>query len=72
MIDAIRTVLDSLAGAHSLDLVYDDFDWSCRLYTEVGAMMPEDGLDQLAPYGAILLGAVGWPGVPDHVSLWAC
>jgi len=33
-------------------------------------MMPEDGLDQLRKFSAIFLGAVGFPGVPDHVSLW--
>ena len=33
-------------------------------------MMPEDGIEQLRPHDAILLGAVGYPGVPDHVSLW--
>ena len=32
--------------------------------------MPEDGLEQLRPFDAILLGAVGAPEVPDHVSLW--
>ena len=31
--------------------------------------MPEDGIDQLRGFDAILLGAVGFPGVPDHVSL---
>jgi tartrate dehydrogenase/decarboxylase/D-malate dehydrogenase len=33
-------------------------------------MMPADGIDQLREADAILLGAVGYPGVPDHVSLW--
>jgi tartrate dehydrogenase/decarboxylase/D-malate dehydrogenase len=33
-------------------------------------MMPEDGLEQLRPYDAVFLGAVGYPSVPDHVSLW--
>jgi tartrate dehydrogenase/decarboxylase/D-malate dehydrogenase len=33
-------------------------------------MMPPDGIEQLRSFDAILLGAVGWPGVPDHVSLW--
>jgi tartrate dehydrogenase/decarboxylase/D-malate dehydrogenase len=33
-------------------------------------MMPEDGLEQLRKFEAIFLGAVGFPGVPDHVSLW--
>ena len=33
-------------------------------------MMPEDGMSQLRDHDAIFLGAVGYPGVPDHVSLW--
>src|SRR5437016_9156997 len=33
-------------------------------------MMPADGLDQLRRFDAIYLGAVGFPGVPDHISLW--
>jgi tartrate dehydrogenase/decarboxylase/D-malate dehydrogenase len=33
-------------------------------------MMPADSLEQIAKHDAIYLGAVGWPGVPDHVSLW--
>src|SRR5437762_10894595 len=33
-------------------------------------MMPPDGLDQLRPFDAIYLGAVGRPDVPDHISLW--
>jgi tartrate dehydrogenase/decarboxylase/D-malate dehydrogenase len=32
-------------------------------------MMPEDGLEQLRPFDAILLGAIGHPTVPDHISL---
>ncbi|WP_306212738.1 tartrate dehydrogenase [Actinoplanes sp. RD1] len=67
---AAREVLGAVAGKHDLDLSYDDFDWSCRRYAEHGAMMPADGLETLRRYDAILLGAVGWPGVPDHVSLW--
>src|SRR6202051_4680644 len=33
-------------------------------------MMPEDGIAQLTPFDAVYLGAVGYPGVPDHISLW--
>jgi tartrate dehydrogenase/decarboxylase / D-malate dehydrogenase len=47
-----------------------DYPWSCQYYLETGRMMPEDGLSQLADSDAIFLGAVGYPGVPDHVSLW--
>ncbi len=70
VVSATRRVLDVVSEKHGVDLSYDEFDWSCRRYAETGAMMPDDGLDQLSSYDAILLGAVGWPGVPDHVSLW--
>ena len=33
-------------------------------------MMPEDGPEQLADFDGIFLGAVGYPGVADHISLW--
>ena len=32
--------------------------------------MAEDGIEQLKKFDAIFLGAVGAPGVPDHISLW--
>ncbi|HET7028797.1 MAG TPA: tartrate dehydrogenase [Candidatus Limnocylindrales bacterium] len=47
-----------------------EFPWSCEHYLATGSMMPADGLAQLADSDAIYLGAVGFPGVPDHVSLW--
>jgi tartrate dehydrogenase/decarboxylase / D-malate dehydrogenase len=47
-----------------------EYPWSCEYYLATGRMMPEDGLSQLADSDAIYLGAVGFPGVPDHVSLW--
>lgn len=60
-------VLDELSG---VDLILSEYDWSCQRYTDTGVMMPEGGLETLAKHDAVLLGAVGWPGVPDHVSLW--
>jgi tartrate dehydrogenase/decarboxylase/D-malate dehydrogenase len=54
----------------SLKLSFTEFPWGCEYYLEHGRMMPEDGLEALADYDAIYLGAVGWPTVPDHVSLW--
>jgi tartrate dehydrogenase/decarboxylase/D-malate dehydrogenase len=47
-----------------------DHPWSCEYYLQTGVMMPPDGLSQLADSDAIYLGAVGFPGVPDHISLW--
>ncbi len=63
-------VLEAAARRFGFALRFDEYDWSCARYQRTGAMMPEDGLDQLRGADAIYLGAVGWPGVPDHVSLW--
>src|SRR5207249_7830669 len=62
--------LEAAAQRYSFALEWHEFDWSCETYVKTGRMMPEDGLDQLRPYDAVFLGAVGYPGVPDHVSLW--
>lgn len=70
VIVAARSVLDAVCRRHSISLEYTEFDWSCERYVNEGAMMPDDGLETLRGFDAILLGAVGWPGVPDHVSLW--
>ena len=70
VIDAARAVLDAVMARHGTELGYESFDWSCERYLREGAMMPADGLETLRGFDAVLLGAVGWPGVPDHVSLW--
>ena len=70
VIDSARAALDAVCARHGIQLSYTEFDWSCERYARHGAMMPADGLEQLRAFDAILLGAVGWPGVPDHVSLW--
>jgi tartrate dehydrogenase/decarboxylase/D-malate dehydrogenase len=65
------SVLEAVAQVHGgLRFRFDAFPWSCAYYLQYGRMMPEDGLDILKGYDAIYLGAVGFPGVPDHVSLW--
>ncbi len=63
-------VLDAAARRFGFDLTLDHFDWSCERYQTQGAMMPPDGIDRLRDADSIFLGAVGWPGVPDHISLW--
>jgi tartrate dehydrogenase/decarboxylase/D-malate dehydrogenase len=67
--EAIR-VLDAAARRFDLGFTWDHFDWSCEHFQRHGRMMPEGGLDTIRRHDAILLGAVGFPGVPDHVSLW--
>ena len=63
-------VLDAAGRRFGFDLQWHEFDWSCERYAKTGSMMPADGLEQLGAHDAIFLGAVGFPGVPDHVSLW--
>ena len=66
---AIR-VLEAAGRKFDFACTWDEKDWSCERFHKEGAMMPDDGLDQIKDHDAILLGAVGYPGVPDHVSLW--
>ena len=53
----------------NLDFAYEYFPWGCEYYLKNGKMMDEDGIEKLAAFDAIFLGAVGYPGVPDHISL---
>lgn len=63
-------VLEALAKQFGFEVECTEFPYSCTYYLEHGKMMPEDGIEQLTPFDAILLGAVGDPAVADHVSLW--
>ena len=63
-------VLEAAGRRFGFELEWTHYDWSCERYAKTGSMMPADGLDQLRRSEAIFLGAVGFPGVPDHVSLW--
>jgi len=58
--------------ALGLPLEFEEFPWGCDYYARTGHMMPEDALATLARFDAVYLGAIGWPTVPDHVSLWGC
>ena len=69
MPEAIR-VLEAAGSKFDFACTWDEKDWSCERFHKKGARMPEDGLDQIKDHNAILLGAVGFPGVADHVSLW--
>ena len=63
-------VLAHLHGGFHLDV--QQFDWGTERYLREGAMMPKDGLTVLEREGfdGILLGPIGDPRVPDHLTLW--
>ena len=72
VVAAGRRVLDSLASASNgrFAFSWEEFDWGSEYYARTGRMMAEDGLETLKDFDAIYFGAVGWPTVPDHISLW--
>jgi tartrate dehydrogenase/decarboxylase/D-malate dehydrogenase len=61
-----RKTVDTLG----LDLSWHDLPWGTAHFREHGVMMPPDALEVVRRYDAVLLGAVGDPSVPDHVTLW--
>lgn len=63
-------ILEALAGIAGFEVNLTSYPYSCEYYSQHGRMMAEDGLERLREHDAIFLGAVGYPGVPDHVSLW--
>lgn len=64
---AVRVLEAAAQGLVGLE--FAPFDWGSEYLLRHGRMMPEDGLEQLRPFDAIFLGAIGHPSVPDHVSL---
>ena len=63
-------VLESATRDTGFRFEWTEFDWSCETFIKTVRMMPENAIDTLAAIDAMYLGAVGFPGVPDHVSLW--
>ena len=70
VVPAAVAVLERAGARFGVSFAWQDFPWSCEHYAATGQMMPDDGVEAMKAFDAILLGAVGYPGVPDHVSLW--
>lgn len=67
--EAIK-VLNAVAQKDgSFRFAFTEFPWGCEYYLKTGKMMDDDGMDVLKKFDAIFLGAVGYPDVPDHISL---
>ena len=63
-------ILNAIAAKCGFQLKFKNHDYSCEYFKKYGKMMPEDGLERLRDSDSIFLGAVGYPSVPDHISLW--
>ena len=68
--EAGLAVAQAAASPDGVVLETVEYPWSCEWYAKHGRMMPGDWRERLEAADAIFLGAVGYPGVPDHVSLW--
>jgi tartrate dehydrogenase/decarboxylase/D-malate dehydrogenase len=63
-------VLEAAGRKYDIGFKWDEYPWSCEYRAKHGRMMPENALDTIRRHDAIFFGACGFPGVPDHVSLW--
>lgn len=70
VIPSACTVMNEVARIFGFTIDYTELPYSCAYFKEHGQMMASDGLDRMRECDALFLGAVGYPGVPDHVSLW--
>jgi tartrate dehydrogenase/decarboxylase/D-malate dehydrogenase len=69
VIPPAQRILRAAGGRYGVTFEFHEFDWSSSYYLRHGRMMPEGALDLLRPFDAILLGAIGHPSVPDHITL---
>lgn len=69
MPEGIRAIETAAGLSGAFRCRYEHFPWGCEYYLETGRMMPADGLQILRSFDAILFGAVGYPNVPDPISL---
>jgi tartrate dehydrogenase/decarboxylase/D-malate dehydrogenase len=69
VIPQAKRVLEKIGRHHEMQFAFQDFDWGSEYYFRNARMMPADAIEQLRPADAILLGAVGHPKIPDHVTL---
>jgi tartrate dehydrogenase/decarboxylase/D-malate dehydrogenase len=69
VIDQAIRVADEAARRHGAAVEWNHLPWSSAYYKQTGQMMPPDGWDVLRRHDGILLGAIGHPDVPDHITL---
>jgi len=70
VVPATLRLLTTVEKRFDLNFSYEIFDWGSDFYLATGAMLPPEGMDTLAKFDSILLGAVGEPDIPDTITLW--
>ena len=70
VVNATIPLLNTVAERHGFELNTDRYDWGSHRHIEKGSAMPDDAIDILSDYDAILHGATGHPDVPDTVGAW--
>jgi 3-isopropylmalate dehydrogenase len=60
-------VLGAIAPTADLEVQTTEYDLGARRYNATGELLPEDVVEELRAYDAILLGAIGDPSVPPGV-----
>jgi isocitrate/isopropylmalate dehydrogenase len=70
VISAGITVLEKLVKElGTFDLEFEHFDWSSERYRKEGKYLPDNALEVVRGYDAILFGAVGAPGEISSLAL---
>ncbi len=69
VVPAACKVLESASAGRGVSLDFTNYEWGSEYYFRHGVMMPVDALERLRQHDAILLGAVGHPDIPDHITL---
>jgi tartrate dehydrogenase/decarboxylase/D-malate dehydrogenase len=69
VVPAACKVLESASAGRGVALDFTNYEWGSEYYFRHGVMMPVDALERLRKHDAILLGAVGHPDIPDHITL---
>ena len=70
VVPAAQQALEAVGKRFGVRWAWTVFDWSCEQYVRTGSMTGDGSVVDLGGFDAIFLGAIGYPGVPDHVSLW--
>jgi tartrate dehydrogenase/decarboxylase/D-malate dehydrogenase len=69
VISAAQQVIERAGEPRQIQFSFEHFEWGTEYYFQHGRMMPPTALELLHPFDAVLLGAVGHPDIPDHITL---